>query len=380
MQSYQLNRRVIQRHQHKIKTYLAVKEYTASNQEELADYLIKQARQTDQITLLVPKVQCFLKEKGILQPALSTLRRLVGKYRDLARREIESNFLNVLKNTVREKLDVLLKVNNRRSILWHLRQTPGVPSVEGILLLIKKLQAIESLGVLTIDLSWLNKNYQQRLARSARYYSVSRVEKLRPGKKYGILVCLCQQLYQDHTDSIIEMLIKLIHKAEKAVNKSMASASKKKKKETLATLHDFMLIGKLILDEEIANADLREVIYESISKELLASKVEQTDNWLESKYNHEFLLLKDRYSYFRQFFPVFLNAIDLINDGLGSENHVLEAINALKTLNLNHDSSWVLSKNLHLDEVAYFWAQLVCERVELLPGWHHAIASHLPFF
>ncbi len=135
------------------------------------------------------------------------------------------------------------------------------------------------------------------------------------------------------------MLIKLIHKAEKAVNKSMASASKKKKKETLATLHDFMLIGKLILDEEIANADLREVIYESISKELLASKVEQTDNWLESKYNHEFLLLKDRYSYFRQFFPVFLNAIDLINDGLGSENHVLEAINALKTLNLNHDSS-----------------------------------------
>ncbi len=40
----------------------------------------------------------------------------------------------------------------------------------------------------------------------------------------------------------------------------------------------------------------------------------------------------------------------------------------------------VLSKNLHLDEVAYFWAQLVCERVELLPGWHHAIASHLPFF
>ncbi len=203
MQSYQLNRRVIQRHQHKIKTYLAVKEYTASNQEELADYLIKQARQTDQITLLVPKVQCFLKEKGILQPALSTLRRLVGKYRDLARREIESNFLNVLKNTVREKLDVLLKVNNRRSILWQLRQTPGVPSVEGILLLIKKLQAI------TIDLSWLNKNYQQRLARSARYYSVSRVEKLRPGKKYGILVCLCQQLYQDHTDSIIEMLIKL---------------------------------------------------------------------------------------------------------------------------------------------------------------------------
>ncbi len=40
----------------------------------------------------------------------------------------------------------------------------------------------------------------------------------------------------------------------------------------------------------------------------------------------------------------------------------------------------VLSKNLHLDEVVYFWAQLVCERVELLPGWHHAIASHLPFF
>ncbi len=122
MQSYQLNRRVIQRHQHKIKTYLAVKEYTASNQEELADYLIKQARQTDQITLLVPKVQCFLKEKGILQPALSTLRRLVGKYRDLARREIESNFLNVLKNTVREKLDVLLKVNNRRSILLKTTQ------------------------------------------------------------------------------------------------------------------------------------------------------------------------------------------------------------------------------------------------------------------
>ena len=80
IQHYQLKVRVIREHQLKIKQFLSFNVYDKPAKAMLGHYILQQAHQTDQVSLLVPKAQCFLKEKNILQPALSTLRRMVGVY------------------------------------------------------------------------------------------------------------------------------------------------------------------------------------------------------------------------------------------------------------------------------------------------------------
>ncbi len=106
---YQHRRSVIREHQNKIKQHLKLKEYNEVAKEALKTYLLEQAQQTDQVSLLVPKAQCFLKEKAILQPALSELRRLVGSCRNDAWNFIEARLENQLTTSIKEKLKAVLK-------------------------------------------------------------------------------------------------------------------------------------------------------------------------------------------------------------------------------------------------------------------------------
>lgn len=335
---YQHRRSVIQDHQNKIKQHLGLQEYDDVAKEVLTAYILEQAQQTDQISLLVPKAQCFLKEHNILQPALSELRRLVGSCRKNAWNLIETRLESQLTKSIKEKLLSLLKVDGTRSTLWKLKQPPGVPSSDNIKVLIKKLQVINDIEVLNLDLTWLNANYKTLLAKRARSFSVTRLGQLLEGKQYAALICLCKQIYEDSIDHIIEMLIKLFDKAEKAANNQIDVATRQKRKQIKASLEHFKIIGELILNDKITDDALREEIYDAIPKKQLAAQVVKTREWLSSKYSHVFHLLEDRYSYFRKFFPLFLEHVDLVNDGTMNSKPLLDAIDILQELNKNQDN------------------------------------------
>lgn len=333
IEHYRRKRSVVREHQRKIKHYLHLEAYEAPAKAKLSEYLLEQSYQTDQISLLVPKAQCFLKAHHILQPALSTLRRLVGACREKAWNEIETKLMASLTLATKNKLQNLLEIEVHRSILWTLKQPPGLPSTDNMKLLITKLQTIEALEIIDVDLSWFNANYQYQLARRARYYSVTRLNTLPEGKRYALLVCLCRQLHEATIDYIVEMLIKLVDKAEKAANKEINMAAHQKRKNIKAALESFKTMSELILNEDITDIDLRKKIYEAISKSKLERQYNETQAWLSSKYSHVFHLLTDRYAYFRKFFPAFISNIKLCNDGTFSSEQLLAAIDTLKNLN-----------------------------------------------
>ena len=338
IEKYKHRRSVIQEHQNKIKRHLSLQEYDDVAKESLTTYILEKAKQTDQVSLLVPKAQCFLKERNILQPALSKLRRLVGKCRKSAWEHIENSLEKQLKSEIKEKLQALLKIDGARSTLWQLKQPPGIPSLNNINTLIKKLKIIEDIKVLHLDLSWINANYKLLLARRAHYFSVTRLNHLLAGKRYASLVCLCRQIYEDTVDYIIEMLIKLFDKSEKAAKNQIDIATRQKHAQIKKSLEHFKVIGELILDDEVTDNDLRQKIYNIVPRKQLADQILKTQSWLSSKYNHVFHLLEDRYSYFRKFFPSFIEHIDLINDGTMNSKPLLDAINILREMNKNQDS------------------------------------------
>jgi hypothetical protein len=99
-----------------------------------------------------------------LQPADSTLQRMIGEQRRLARHHIYEKITNSLSRETRQRLDILLEVKEGAvSPFQQLKAVPRKPSPAALLELIHKLDQITLTGVLDADLSWLNNNYQRVL-------------------------------------------------------------------------------------------------------------------------------------------------------------------------------------------------------------------------
>jgi hypothetical protein len=78
---------------------------------------------------------------------------------------------------LRDKLDDFLVAGKKRLTPFHwLKQSPGRPAPKAMLRLAEKLEQIQATGVLALDLSWLNNNYQRFLTRYARRCSADRLD------------------------------------------------------------------------------------------------------------------------------------------------------------------------------------------------------------
>ena len=113
-------------------------------------------------------------------------------------------------------MDVLLDVeDNTVSLLQQLKAPPGKSSAPAMKRLSLNIAIIEGTGVLNLDLSWLNNNYQRALAQYVRKCSAYRLRELEPFHRYAAMVCFLWQTYRDTIDFAIEMQDKLILKVEK---------------------------------------------------------------------------------------------------------------------------------------------------------------------
>lgn len=72
------------------------------------------------------------------------------------------------------------------------------------------LQIIQETGVLTIDLTWLNNNYQRSLTRYARRCSADHLRALKEELRLAVMTCLVWQVYRDVIDHMIDMHDKLM--------------------------------------------------------------------------------------------------------------------------------------------------------------------------
>jgi TnpA family transposase len=327
---YSDNRSIIQAHQSKIKEYLCIRKFGHEEKEHLEQFLLEESHVTDSLAILVPKAQCFLKDNSIIQPALSSLRRIAGNCRKISWKNIENNILKVINQNTQDELNKLLNISGDRSLLWRLKQPPGLPSSDNMKTLFSNIQTLEAIGIPNIDLSWLNTNYQNILAKKAQYYSVHRLNELKEGKKYASLICLCKKLYTDSIDYAIDMLIKLLDKADKSAIKKIDEDSKKRRNDIKKSLGYFQSIGEIILDDNISDKDIRSIIYNQVSKDDLCKQIVNTSSWLSGKYNHIFYLLKDKHNYFMKFMPSFLKNVQLKNDGVLNSKSLLKAIDYMK--------------------------------------------------
>ena len=108
----------------------------------------------EHLPALLAQAEAFLRDRRILLPALSTLRRLAGEQREQARSQLYTRMMACLPPEFPARLDVLLHVDAdaRLSPLQALKAPPGIPSPRALSQLTTRLDQIQATGVLPLDL------------------------------------------------------------------------------------------------------------------------------------------------------------------------------------------------------------------------------------
>jgi TnpA family transposase len=198
--------------------------------------------------------------------------------------------------------------------------------------LTEKLDRIEQTGVLEMDFSWLNNNYQRSLASYVRKCDAHRLREVEPFHRYGALVCFLWQTYQDTIDFAVDMHYKLINKAEKNAKKTFDEELKQRRKAILSSLNMFQTVGGVLLDKRVENEKVRQVIFSQVPPDVLAQQLAELDDWVTGKRSHLFSAFIDQFNYLRKFSPAFLECLEF-EDSRGTDTPLIHATELLRKMN-----------------------------------------------
>lgn len=331
--TYQKRQQTVSDHQQQIRIYLSLTNFNKVAITQVSDFLFIEAQRIEHTSILFAKTEQFLKEQYILQPARDTLERLIVTQRQKARQFIYDKMLTYLTETQYQALDNLLKANESRvSLLQQLKQPPAQPSPKALIALTKKIELIEAIGIVKLEIHWLNNNYQRTLTKYVLRCSAKRLRDLQTSHRYTALVCFLKQLSLDTIDQIIDMHHKLMLKVYNRADIQMDEAIKKQRKHFKQGQILLDTIAGLILDDTIQDNQLRKTIFNHVKREALEQHLFVSKVWLTGKFSHLFHLVVERFSYLRQFSPALIAHLQFEAKGERA-THLLKAIELLHQMN-----------------------------------------------
>ena len=231
---------------------------------------------------MLARAREYLKREGTLFPAESGLVRIIGEQRRKAREAIATRVAGQLPREVSQALDELLEVDADVSVsrLQWIKENPAKPSPAAMRRLAEKLAVIETTGVLSVDLEWLNRNYQRALFHYVRKCSAHRLRELARPRRRTALVCFLRQSYRDAVDQAVDMFDKLLTRTFAHAERELDQQLREQRRTIRSALLSLRSVGKLILDDTITDAKLRQRVFQTVSRQELAAQMEQLSDWV----------------------------------------------------------------------------------------------------
>ena len=330
---YTQRRETITEHQTLIRIHLGLRRLEEAELALLNRFLFGEACRIEQTSALLSKAEQFLEEQKILCPAQDTLRRLIVRQREEARQHIYQRISDALLHECQSNLDRLVDVDESRlSPLQALKETPKRASPQAILRLLDKLEKIEATGILTVDLSWLNNNYQRSLTHYAKRCSANRLRDLQAPHRYAVLTCFLWQTYRDTIDYAVDMHDKLMTSIYSQAQKEIDEYTRQQRRSLRQSLYTLRTVGQVILDDAIDDKDIRNALFNKVTRQDLVAQIEKLEEWLMGKHSHVFHLVVKRFPYLRQFAPSLLKHLQFQSENDESTS-LLEGIQLLQQLN-----------------------------------------------
>lgn len=341
---YGNRRKTVSEHQEAIRDYLSLRPFHAVI-AEVESFLLKESCQLEKTAALKTRLNEFLRTHHILEPSQDTVHRLIQTQRESARNSIYSKLAEGLSEVERGRLDVLLQTDKATySPLHYLKQPPGNPSPASFLKLTQTLDQIRETGVLDIDMSWINNNFQRSLARYARQCSLYRLRRLKEERRYAVLACFLTQLYQDTFDAALQMHDKLMNKIYNKADKEVDEFMKARRRYIRSSLSHYKKILGVLLDEDIGKENMQEAIFAAVDIQILKAEMETIEEMLGNNYSDSFKRVIIRHSYLRQFAPALIKHITFQADSQdNASGDIIDAVALLERM--NDEGKYALPEN-----------------------------------
>jgi TnpA family transposase len=335
LEEYAARQPTVSDHQARIRDYLKLAVFDSEQVGALERFVFEESCRLEQTASLVARAREFLKGRRVLLPAESSLLRLVTDQKKRAREHIASRLAEGLTPGMTKILDDLLEVKEGEAVsgLQAVKANPAKPSPAAMQGLADKLAAIEATGVLAVDLSWLNANYQRALFHFVRKCSADRLREVTRPRRLASLVCFLRQSYRDAVDQAVDMFDKFLTRTHTRAEHELSDQMRSQRQTIKAALAALRALGMIILDDSVGNAVLRSRLFAAVPRDALEAQVAGLDEWVTGKKSDVFHGLVRRFSHLRQFSPVLLRALEFIPDAGDDEVPSLEAIRVLKEMN-----------------------------------------------
>ncbi len=330
-------------HAKRIRRYLGVRAFVATDGEPLLDFLIGRAMHRDDPVALVDEAEECLRRDRILLPAERTLDRLVTHARVVAEQKIHRTITSQLTPEHEVAFEELLEQpgseaqvlpsaspSGRSSSFAWLKEHPRTAGEKSIKELARKLRIVQETRIENIDLSGLNRNRVKRLARLGLSYHSPALRRFEKEKRWAIMAATLAELRGRITDDMVELLDVLIRRTFSQAATDLAESQAQNAKTINQNLHVLRRATEVILDEAIPDSEVRRVVFEAEPKENLEQAYEQSGQSRRPEDYNNFDFIEKQYARLRKFLPVALQTLPFT--GTLAAKPVLEGIECLRGL------------------------------------------------
>ena len=335
---YAARRPTVSAHADEVQRHLEVRSFVPADRAALREHLLEEAAHIEHPAGLVAHAEGHLRRAGVLLPAASTLRRLVGEVRAEVASEVERRIDGALPDEIRVALDALLVVDDARSPLQALKEPPGTASPRALLAETAKLDAIRATGALDVDLSWLRGSLRKTLARRVRYSSAHRLRELSRPRRYAALTAFLQEAHADTVDHVIDLHGKLVTQTYRRAERRIDDEAKRHRRSLAEQLRSLRTIGRLVLDDAVVDGELRRAVLDRVSEDDLRRQVDEADTWLAAGRGDVFAGVAGQFAYLRRFSPSLVGHLDFEVDPAGGSARAEALVASVAVLRAMNDA------------------------------------------
>ena len=321
-------------HQRKIQALLGYRRASNSDLLNLEQWLTERALEHNQPLLLFHMACEHLKQQKILRIGTTILARMVATMRVKAQEINYQSLKNLLTTERNTWLDSLLEIKpdeTRTSLSW-LQRTPTGNNPKQILETLDKISFLQQNQVDTWDLSQLNPNRINHLAKIGSRATNQYLQRASEVRRYPILICFLKQSLYNFTDDLIEMvdqrLWELYNQAKRNFDSDRLMASKTID-EKLKTLQD---IGQILLNQDIEDNSVRVKTFEYITPDNLKASLKETQQLIRPENDAYVDYFGKSYNRVRRFSGKFLATLKF--QVRGSDSGLLTALNLVHEIHL----------------------------------------------
>lgn len=262
--------------------HLGVRPFARSDYRPTAKVAFHEATGTDRGDAIVAGMIGFLRQHGILLPAVTVLERLALAARAMARKQAYKALVAGLTDDQRQALDALLSVidaKGRTAMAW-LREWSEAPTQKNLGTLIERLSDVRALDIDADREQRIHRARYMAIARETSIVSAQHLSRFDDRRRLATLVVFAREMEAILTDAGIAMFDKMMGSMFRRADHKHNERVVDRAKVLDSSVRSLLGVAKALLAAREARLDQTAAVEKAIGWDRLADLVKETDEVL----------------------------------------------------------------------------------------------------